>query len=256
MLGFNNATQYWYLNDLFSGDRAAVQKKRVKRDFKLITIKAENNSGYRFDNTEDHRPDPVTSIGMVFSSPEQKMKNMFRVGFISDGHHIDFDFFARRLNELINELRDGGVTDFVIDMPPNSDPYTDSIFSQFLKQEKARHDIAVHLLLISTFDRAHLEANREWLVDLNRKSSEWYPFTSVEYYFNDVRNNLGELEKKEEKVKKASDFVGTIVGQMKEACLCEEQSSYLMIHNSKLSAYAIEMESNKVFPAVTILPLP
>ena len=262
MLGFNNATQYWYLNDLFSGDRAAVQKKRVKRDFKLITIKAENNSGYRFDNTEDHRPDAVTSIGMVFSSPEQKEKNKFRVGHSTDGHHIDFDFFARRLNELFNELIDGGVTDFVIDMPPNSDPYTDSIFGQFLKREIKRRKIGVHLLLISSLDRAHLEANRQWLIDLCSKSAQWYEFTSVAYYFNDIRNNL-KNKRSDEKVNDVKLLAGKIVRDMKDVCNCKEQQSYLIEHNTYLSDFAIwqggnpdqETTFHSTFPSISTIPV-
>lgn len=238
LLGDNtNGTSY--LNDLFTGDRTAVRKLSVKRDLNIYYEEAENKI-YHFKNDGTYTE---KKIGLILSNPNQNKKNLFRVGYPTDGHHIDYDFFARRINELIKELIDGGFTDFVIDMPPNSDPYTDSIFDLLLHQKppKEENDKIVSLLLISSFDHSHRTANISWFDDLISKDHSWYPFDYIELYFNDVRNcitkdeTLGEPSVTPKEISEA--FVNSLINSSQYQKECVKQ--FVVRYNSTLSAESI-----------------
>jgi len=175
-----------YLNDLFINNRRDIQKKKVinSKCFSCSTDKS-----YRISSSAD--PDTI-NISMVFSSPAQDMKNKFRPTLPIYGDHIDYSFFARRIKELFDELYYGGFTDIVIDMPPNSDPYTDSIFDLLLNIsiDEWKYDVDFHLFIISTYDRDHIESNKQWIEDLWQKDAKWKPLSSISWFFNDVRNSV------------------------------------------------------------------
>lgn len=238
LLGGNkNITSY--LNDLFKGNRTAVRKLPVKHDMNIYYKDVENKT-YCFKNYETKE---ASKIGLILSNPDQDEKNLFRVGYPTDGHHIDYDFFARRINELIKELIDGGFTDFVIDMPPNSDPYTDSIFDLLLhrKPSNEEKDKVVSLLLVSSFDYSHRSANISWFNDLISKDLSWYPFDYIELYFNDVRNcitkddTIGEPSVTIKEIVQA--FVNSLMNSSQYQKECVEQ--FVVRYNDALSVNSI-----------------
>lgn len=193
-IGCRKDTNAVYLNDLFKGERNAVKKKKVTS---LLKFNIENRGSNQlfsvnFNNTVQES-EKVVEISAIFCSPEQTDKNLFRPNYLTGGQCIDYTFFALRLKELFEELKDGGYTDIVIDMPPNSDSYTDSVFDLLLHRTKSSsppRDWKVTFLLISTFDSAHIQANVNWCEGLLRKDHDWYQFNEVECYFNDVRNDF------------------------------------------------------------------
>ena len=145
-----------YLSDMFI-TREAINSEQFVRE--LLFYKQD----YRLVNTDikSFDGDAFIKIGAVFSSPHEKDKRMFKPSVTTHyEHHVDYNFFARRIQLLFERLED--YTHIVIDMPPNSDPYTDSIFDLLLNRDKIGSD-KVDLLLVSSYDRAHIMANNEWL---------------------------------------------------------------------------------------------
>ena len=181
-----------YLNELFINNRRDIQKRKVinSKYFSYPT-----GDGYQVLPSPQ---DDAVRISMVFSSPEQGMKNKFRPNLPIYGNYIDYSFFARRIKELFDELYYGGFTDIVIDMPPNSDPYTDSIFDLLLNisNDKEEYSVDLHLFIVSTYDRDHIEANRQWCVDLLQKDAKWKSLSSISWFFNDVRNSIDAIHAK------------------------------------------------------------
>lgn len=176
-----------------------------------------SNNSQEYHLTRNYTEDDII-IGMIFSSPEQNQKNLFRPNFPTNGEHVDYGFFARLIQELFDELDDGGYTDIVIDMPPNSDPYTDSIFDILLHQNFSCEisEDTVNLLLVSTYDRAHINANQEWCINLQHKDPKWKAFDSIDCYFNDVRYSIhGNVIKNGTKT--ISDFIITMYNQIKQS---------------------------------------
>jgi len=65
---------------------------------------------------------------------------------------------------LLNKLNDHGYTNVIFDMPPNSDSYTDVIFEVLYRHiNPLDFQFKVEMLLISSLDFAHFNANSEWV---------------------------------------------------------------------------------------------
>ena len=175
-----------YFSDMFE-NRESIRSEHCVR--KLLF----NKNDFSVNNKSDNIIDPTVNIencievGAVFSSPDENKKNMFKPSISTHyNQHIDYDFFARTLEILFDELKTGKYTHMVIDMPPNSDAYTDSVFKLLLDFKKKDK---VYLYLVSTYDRSHVEANLEWLDKmLKSKDIRWLNFEEIDIIFNDNRN--------------------------------------------------------------------
>lgn len=184
LLNFSHNNTILYLNDLFINSRNDIRKR------KTITKCYYDKNGKLFDESKYRFNNPIGSFSILFSSPCQESKNLFRVNTSNSGKYIDYDFFANKITELIQLLDEGEYTDIVIDMPPNSDPYTDSVFRILLD---IKNNYNINLMMVSSYDRSHIEANTEWCVDLLQRNSRWKPFDSIECFFNDVRKNINDV---------------------------------------------------------------
>lgn len=175
-----------YFSDMFD-NRESIRSERCvrklvfdKENYMLVDKKLEINE------LVDFQKDYV-KVGAVFSSPDENKKKLFKPSISTHyNQHIDYDFFARKLEILFSELKAGGYTHIVIDMPPNSDAYTDSVFKQLLDLKK---EDKVYLYLISTYDRSHIVANSNWLDKMIRNEDQrWRTFESISIILNDNRN--------------------------------------------------------------------
>lgn len=196
-----------YLSDMFL-TRSSIKTENYVRNL----IFSENDrsivEGENFDKkdmqetTQDINGQKLLKIGAVFSSPLEVDKRLFKPNIATHYvHHVDYNFFARKIEMLFERLE--GYTHIVIDMPPNSDPYTDSIFDLLLRRNRNNIEY-VELLLISTWDRSHCAANFEWLNDkLQGADQNWHLFDQITLVFNDNRNVLveqGDLESAQDQV--------------------------------------------------------
>ena len=105
--------------------------------------------------------DNVTAVELdvIMCNPLQSAKNRFKVPGESAMPDIQLDRFSECITKLIKKLKEEGYDHIIFDMPPNSDPYSDKIFDQFLDHHSPYH---VALYMVSTYDVAHIQSTMEW----------------------------------------------------------------------------------------------
>ena len=105
------------------------------------------------------------SFDMLICSPHQKDKNMFKATAETQYiEQIDYGYFKTMVITLLNTLNLHKYTDIIFDMPPNSDSYTDVIFEILYRYTNPLNfRFKVEMLLISSLDFAHFNANVEWV---------------------------------------------------------------------------------------------
>lgn len=136
------------------------------------------------------------NIYIAFSSPEQKIKNYFRFQKSTNFQmNVNIRYYEEILGKYIEDINtkyfdNEFLTHIIFDMPPNSDPYSDCIFSILLnklaqnKSKKSGKDVddSVELMLVSSCDMSHINANIEWVVDLYRKNGWTKAFPSILHF--------------------------------------------------------------------------
>lgn len=226
-----------YLSEMFS-DKYAIRREKcirklmfTKTNFQLLKTELSKDAL----EDEDLKKDYI-KIGSNFSSPLEKHKKLFKPNVTTHyTNHIDYDFFARKLEILFEELENGGYTHIVIDMPPNSDPYTDSVFDLLLNKEKLNK---VHLLLISTYDRSHIKANLEWFNDKTVSSDHnWICFDKISIILND---NRGVFTDNESDLVLAHAQTNTMIESYKEINALYNNIDILDVaYDGELSKYSV-----------------
>lgn len=164
----------YYLNDLFKGksfDRKFISDIAIEGDF----------SG---------------EFSLIACSPNQDDKERFKPSRqINYGGQIDYDYFSAAIEKILEQLYDMKYTYVIIDMPPNSDAYTDSLFNillskaHSLNEEKAVPLYNVEIYVVNSFDMAHFKANCEWLkMMIEEHDMKWVVNVSelFKIVFNDI----------------------------------------------------------------------
>ena len=127
-------------------------------------------------------------IDIIMSSPYSEDKHRFRIS--NDSNYsmlITPTHFRGVIQKLIQKLSDQKYTTIIFDMPPNSDPYTDCIFELLLSNDR-RITVtnSVILEVMSGFDRAHVNANIEWLKSIYSNTGiKRRPFDKIRFILND-----------------------------------------------------------------------
>ena len=147
---------------------------------------------------------------LIACSPDQDEKDRFKPSrLINYVGQIDYEYFAAMIEKMLKVLEKMGYEQIVIDMPPNSDAYTDSLFNILLRadesgREKIKNlenaDVAdtkdfevvtkynVEICVINSLDRAHFEANFAWLLAMiDERRMEWA--LNTKWNFKIVFNN-------------------------------------------------------------------
>lgn len=105
--------------------------------------------------------DNVTEVELdvIMCNPLQSAKNRFKVPGKSAMPDIQLDRFSECITKLIKKMEKDRYDHIIFDMPPNSDPYSDKIFNQFLDHHSP---YPVALYMVSTYDVAHIQSTMEW----------------------------------------------------------------------------------------------
>lgn len=150
----------FHLNDLFKGVAFS--------DFFLSTINVnETNEGLQ------------STFSLIACDPRQNEKDRFKpsrmVNYIGQ---IDYDYFAGVIENVLKSLGNEDFTHVIIDMPPNSDAYTDTLFDILLRKSDSENTISTkyqtEIWIINSFDRAHFTANVEWLISMHTEHNmQW-----------------------------------------------------------------------------------
>ena len=194
-------TAQFYLNELFKGEKFG--------DCFFNKIKViENNASnpYSFD--------------LIACNPDQNEKDLFKPSRLMNyAGQIDYEYFAAMIEKMIDGLEHIEYTHVIIDMPPNSDAYTDSVFDILLRadeigkkkiknlenvdsDEKAKYDVVtkynVEICIINSLDRAHFEANLVWInAMIAERRMEWA--LNPELNFKIVFNNVSGIKREDSK---------------------------------------------------------
>ncbi len=142
----------YYLNDLFQGRN--FDRKFIS-DISILNRESAVTRG---------------NFSLIACSPYQDDKERFKPSRqINYGGQIDYDYFSAVIEKILKQLYVDKYKCVVIDMPPNSDAYTDSLFNILLSKadslnaEEAKPLYNVEIYVVNSFDIAHFKANCEWL---------------------------------------------------------------------------------------------
>ncbi len=187
-----------YLTDWVIKDPNRLNSNVIWRDYSVITNLVE---GSRAINDKLH---------IVFSSPEQAVKNMFQPKNASGYRSVvSIRYYKEVLRNFVQKLNDYSTPKFthvIFDMPPNSDPYSECIYDILQKDEKVKKgEAGLELRVVSTYDVAHIQANLTWVEDYVHTTSYNNAFpTTIQFVFNQVFDVRGEIVKEDqEKIEKA-----------------------------------------------------
>ena len=98
------------------------------------------------------------TIDIIPCSSEQSAKEKFKIDDEDKSRSIQYDVFRSRIVKLIEYLETKEYTDIILDMPPNSEPYSNSILKQCLKEQEYN----VNLYMVASTDVGHIESNINW----------------------------------------------------------------------------------------------
>ena len=217
-----------YFTDLVIQDYAKLKDTVVWRDYAVKRKDASANDGngenVSSDVTVEEKNAVIVSenLHIVFSSPEQAVKNMFQPKNASGYRSVvSIRYYKEVLRSFVQKLNDNSIQKFthvIFDMPPNSDPYSECIYDILQKDEKVKKKKAgLELRVVSTYDVAHIQANLTWVEDYVHTTSYNNAFpTTIQFVFNQVFDVSGPIvNKHQKKIEKApitplTDEVGRV----------------------------------------------
>lgn len=158
-------------------------------------------------------------LHIAFSSEDPNVKNRFRT---QKSNNYTLNVNVRYYEEILRKyikylgkkaLSNGkSATHVIFDMPPNSDPYSECVYSILLKilnediQKGKEGDNTVELRLVSSCDLAHISANLSWVKNMFEKNGWQYCVPSeLVFVINDITGAakvLGNSTVKEATIKK------------------------------------------------------
>lgn len=146
------------------------------------------------------------SFYLIAADPSEKAKEKFRIrnefNYVPE---IEYGAFKYSISQLLKKLKNVSEDDddpkkvsksisdkinvVIIDMPPNSDSYTEALFQVLLSkpEKKEKMKISKKLILSSTADRSHLSATFDWLQhSLKNEHLRESLFDEYEIRINDI----------------------------------------------------------------------
>lgn len=150
--------KWFYLNDLVKD-----------YDYYIKTIFTQE---INFNNVLGSNPSDTHKFKAIFSNPNPNAKNEYRISDNQYTPNISYDVFCNVVLDLIDFLGDDGYTDIVLDMPPNSDPYSDKVLHYCLKPQ-FKHNTSLYM--VSSTNIAHIMSTFDWYSDFvkDTKSSHF-----------------------------------------------------------------------------------
>lgn len=161
------------------------------------------------------------SFFLISCNPNQNEKDRFKPSRLMNYiGQIDYDYFAAMIEKVLEQLEILKFTHVIIDMPPNSDAYTDSLFNILLRKydskdkEEIKTKYHVEICIINSFDRAHFSANLEWLrTMIDEHDMKWV--MNVPELFKIVFNN--NINYNDLNMGNTKDYVQSRIQQLNES---------------------------------------
>lgn len=137
-------------------------------------------------------------LDVIFCDPGQKEKNTFKITDKAYSPDISYDIFHESVMQLIELLNELGYTDIILDMPPNSEPYSDKVLNSCLKSKSVfSFPYTVSLYMVANINAAHIDSTFNWYEDFMNNPSSQHIVT-----INDVIDKKDEPGSTKEKKKK------------------------------------------------------
>lgn len=138
-------------------------------------------------------------INAVFCDPNPNAKKLYR---ITDNEYIpdiSYDVFHDEFMALLNYLNEEGYTDVILDMPPNSDPYSDKVLHTCLKVNWHLNFIqSTSLYMVSSINLAHIKSTFDWYSDFMDRAPQRI---ATQNNFSKIKNGVAQKDDSEEKKK-------------------------------------------------------
>lgn len=197
-----------YYNDLLINQKKYVDEIFTKCEYKKeqenIDLNAlpedkkkkyeEERKKYIKDSSNEAKYYKYFAFDVCFCNPSNSSKNKF-IPF-NNGMNITLiikSYFKHSFKEFLSFVEKKGYTDIVIDLPPSLDEYVYEIYNVMLNVVNGRQnkDHVVTLYLVTTFDKAHIYSNLEYLKDLITKYTfKNCFFDEIKIIINDINDDV------------------------------------------------------------------
>lgn len=139
-------------------------------------------------------------IDVVFCDPSPKAKKAYKITDNEYVPDISYDVFHDEFMALLHYMNDEGYTDVILDMPPNSDPYSDKILHTCFKINRQFAFVKnASLYMVSSINLAHIKSTLDWYLDFMVDSPKRI---AVLNNFSKIKNVVDKLTDDEEKRRK------------------------------------------------------
>lgn len=135
--------------------------------------------------------DGFLELEVLPCNPSPRAKAMFR----TDGQNmpeVSYDFFEDEMIRLIDKLERAGYTDIILDMPPNTEPYSERILESCLQVNKILYkNHRILLYMVSSLTPAHIGSTLQWYEDwIETKNTRFVtPEESVRLFQKDYKQH-------------------------------------------------------------------
>lgn len=178
-----------YLNDLVKDFEYYKNTQFIQK----INVKAKLNP----------TSDKDLVLDVVFCDPSPKAKKAYKITDNEYVPDISYDVFHDEFMSLLNYMNDEGYTDIILDMPPNSDPYSDKILHTCFKVNRQFGFVQnASLYMVSSINFAHIKSTFDWYLDFMNDSPKRIASLND---FSKIKNGIAK-ESDDESKKKQFEF--------------------------------------------------
>lgn len=192
-----------FLNDLVK-DFEYYKNMQVYQKLKFV---------YKTDSRKINLP-------CIFCNPDPIEKRLYRIEDVAKVD-VNYSFFANVVLNLFEHLKDNGFSDIVLDMPPNSEPFSNRVLNLCLSVE---NDYIVSLYMVSNLNLSHIKSTFEWYSNFMKDT--WSQHVAA-------LNNLPAVDENEEFNCLSSGSSGKFVENKKE-WLQKEPRKFFFVFNDLL----------------------
>lgn len=145
-----------YLNDLIK------DFDYFKDMFYIQKINIELSSGLAVKYPDTYK-DGEFYMHSIFCDPSPTAKKAYQFSDKAYTPTISYDVFHDGILELLKLLERKKYTDVILDMPPNTDPYSEKVLNTCLREKwDLPFEQSTNLYMVSNINPAHIKSTLEW----------------------------------------------------------------------------------------------
>ena len=123
-------------------------------------------------------------VDVILANENENAKRKYRITDKANTTDISFSFFSNIVFRLIDVLKNS-YTDIILDMPPNSDPYSDKVLHECLRPG---FEFQTSVYMVSSLNLAHVKSTFYWYTDLIYNTTSQHIVSKNDFaeYFSDI----------------------------------------------------------------------